>query len=512
MTRPWVGIFICSFTLLAVTRAGAQPRSGGAQAEPEGALLQLRLPGELALRQSAMTTLPLEVTPGSRTMPPSLGQNLWFESWIRMRPRLSIGPRFRVQFSFDLARAVIADQPAAGVSIEREPRTETLPYGALDLRTGYLEWDAPVGLFRVGQQGFTWGLGMLANDGEQRPLFGDYRHGDLVERVAFATRPMGPHSSIVTAVAGDLVYRDRVTRLDRGDVAVQGVLSLFYQHHACVERCEERRVGALLSYRDLSFGNGRMLRVWAADLAARWRWPTPDGSGEVFAGVEAALVAGRTDAAETSLQRTHEVLQFGALAELGIARPGRYRVVLEGGYSSGDRNPLDGRQGRFTFNPSHRVGLLLFPEVLQWQVARSAEIARDPELAARPANGASLLTTQGGVANAAYLYPQGQVQLGPYLDLRAAMVIGVSSSDVVDPSAVQRYGEARNYRGGDASRRDLGLEVDLGLEARYPLEQGLVVQGGVQGAVLFPGRALDAAMGQPMPRMGLLTARVGLSF
>ena len=90
--------------------------------------------------------------------------------------------------------------------------------------------------------------------------------------------------------------------------------------------------------------------------------------------------------------------------------------------------------------------------------------------------------------------------------------IGVSSSDVVDPSAVQRYGEARNYRGGDASRRDLGLEVDLGLEARYPLEQGLVVQGGVQGAVLFPGRALDAAMGQPMPRMGLLTARVGLSF
>ncbi len=485
------------------------PRTAPAE---EGELIHGAIPGELQLRYTAMSALPLDVTPGSTRMPAALGQNQWVETWIRFRPWVQFGARLRVVFQVDLARTVVPDAPTQFVGLAHEPRNDTFPYGPVDLRWGYVEWDSPVGVFRLGQQGFTWGLGVLANDGDRRPLFGDYRHGDIVERIAFATRPGGRHSNVVAAIAGDLVYRDRTTRLVDGDIALQGVASVFYQHHACTADCERKRVGALAVLRDVSFADGSTLQVFVADLLARWHWPTPDRTGRVFAGAEVALIAGTTNAARTLYVDEHRVLQFGAAAELGVERPGRYRVALEGGWASGDRNPLDARQRRFHFNPSHRVGLILFPEVMHWQTARSAEIARDPDLAARPPYGASLLPTQGGVAGAAYLYPNVRLNLSRFLELRGAAVVGVSTTDLVDPTSVLRYGEARNYRGGDSARRDLGLELDLGLDAEVPLSREIRFQGGIQGGVFFPGRAMDDRFGAALPRIVMGMARAGLLF
>jgi len=459
-----------------------------------------------------MSTLPLDTTPGSTRMPNTLGQQQWVETWIRFRPWVQFGRRLRVVFQVDLARAIVPDAPTQFLSAAHEPRADTFPYGPVDLRWGYVEWDSPVGMFRLGQQGFTWGLGVLANDGDQRPLFGDYRHGDIVERIAFATRPGGRHSHVVAAIAGDLVYRDRTTRLVDGDIALQGVASVFYQHHACTTDCERKRVGALAVWRDVSFADGSTLQVFVGDLLARWHWPTPNRTGRIFAGAELALIAGTTNAARNLYVDRHDVLQMGAAAELGMERPGHYRIALEGGWTSGDRNPLDTQQRRFHFNPAHRVGLILFPEVMHWQTARSAEIARDPELAARPPFGTSLLPTQGGVAGAAYLYPNVRINLGRYLDLRGAAVVGVSTADLVDPTSVLRYGSARNYRGGDSTRRDLGVELDLGLDADVPLSPTIRFQGGLQGGVLFPGSALQDRLGVPMGRIVMGMARAGLIF
>ena len=492
--------------------APARTTATTAPAQEEGELIQGAIPGELQLRYTAMSALPLDVTPGSTVMPDRLGQHQWVETWIRFRPWVNFGRRLRVVFQIDLARAVIPDAPTQFVGLAHEPRSDTFPYGPVDLRWGYIQWDSPVGVFRLGQQGFTWGLGVLANDGDRRPLFGDYRAGDIVERVAFATRPGGRHSNVVAAIAGDLVYRDRTTRLVDGDIALQGLASVYYQHHACTQDCERKRVGALAVWRDVSFADGSYLRAFVGDLSARWHWPTPDRTGRVFAGAEVAVIAGTTDAARTVYVPRHDVLQVGAAAELGIERPGRFRVALEGGYTSGDRNPLDTQQRRFHFNPAHRVGLILFPEVMHWQTARSAEIARDPDLAARPPYGTALLPTQGGVAGAAYLYPNARVNLGRYVDLRGAAVVGVATSDVVDPTSVQRYGSARNYRGGESVRRDLGLELDLGVETDVPLSREVRLQGGVQAGVFFPGRAMDDRFGAPMGRVVMGMARFGLVF
>lgn len=486
-----------------------RPPAASPQAEsPFG----VAIPGEFRLRYSGLSDISLATSPGSTTMPDTLGQNQWFEAWIRLRPMFRFGERFKVNFSLDVTRTVVADNPAQFVPFVRDPRTEVLPFGVVDIRTGYIEWNSPVGFFRVGQQAFSWGLGILANSGEDMPTFGDYRMGDLVERVAFATRPGGASSNVVAAIAGDIVYRDRTTSLVDGDIALQAVLSVFWQDHTCTTRCDRRRVGGLLSYRDVSFGNGDTLGVFVADLLARWEWPTPDRTGRVWAGMEIAGIFGSTDAARTQYFDSHSIEQLGVVAELGMAREGKFRVSLEGGWASGDRNPVDGAQRRMTFNPSHRVGLVLFPEVINWQTARSAAIAVDPGITGRPARGANLLTSSGGVTGAAYLYPTAQVFLGRYLDLRGGLVIAMASSDWVDPISVQRYGTARNYRGGDATRRDLGLELDLGVNASFPLRGGVRIEGGVQGGVLFPGRAFADASGALMAPVAMGVARLGLSF
>ena len=480
--------------------------------DAEGPLLRIEIPGEVQLRYLALTDIPLATTPGRLDQAPSLGQNLFFESWLRLRPQVSIGERFRVVFEVDVARAVVPDNAAVDVGLAREPRGDTFPYGGVDLRQGYVEWESPVGVFRLGQQGFTWGLGVVANDGGRAPVFGDYRYGDLVERVAFATRPAGRSSNVVVALAGDLVYRDRVVTLADGDLAIQGVAAAYYQDHSCRADCDRRRIGALMTYRDVSFREGDFLRVLVGDVFAHWDWPTPDRTGKVFAGVEFALIDGSTNAARTPYVDTHDVLQFGGAARLGIERPNRYRFTLEGGYASGDRNPVDALQQRLTLNPSHRVGLILFPELIAWETARSAAIAGDPALVARGANGRRLLPSNGGVVGAAYLYPTAVVNLGRFLDLRAGAVLGVATSDWVDPTSVQIYGTARNFRGGDATKRDLGLELDLGINGRFPLPGNVTLTGGLQGGVLFAGRAFDDAAGRGLGRVGMATARLGMEF
>ncbi|MBI5515316.1 MAG: hypothetical protein HY909_16175 [Deltaproteobacteria bacterium] len=488
-----------------------QPR---ALATPSGGpTVTLRLPGELQLRFNALTDIPLQTTPGRTDQSTVLGQNLWAEHWFRFRPTLSIGERFRVLSAFDIARLVLAEAYPQDVGLSREQRLELLPVNLFDLRQLYVEWESPVGLLRVGQQGFTSGLGMLANDGDRTPLFGDYRQGDLVERVAFATRPFGRQTDLTVAVAGDLIYRDRVASLAAGDIALQGVLAMFYQDHACRARCDRRRVGGYVAWRDITYRQDLgTLGVAVGDLYARWEWPQPDHLGRVFAGLELAGLLGSTDVARTQFIDHHRIVQFGAVAEVGFERDERYRVALEGGYASGDSNPVDGAQRRFTFNPSYRVGMILFPEVVAWQTARSASIASDPNLLGRPTHGAFLLPSSGGVTGAMYLYPQASFNLSRHLEVRGAMVVAMASTDWVDPVSVQLVGSARNFRGGDASRRDLGVELDLGLLGDYELARGVSLQGGLQGGVLFPGRAFDDAAGNPMQRVAMVQARMGLKF
>ena len=105
---------------------------------------------------------------------------------------------------------------------------------------------------------------------------------------------------------------------------------------------------------------------------------------------------------------------------------GKLVALVEGGYASGDANPYDGTIKRFTFDPNHQVGLLMFPYVLHFHTARGATNAQDPGLLARPLPGSRFLASKGGVFGASYLNPVVVFRPRGDLDLKAGAVIAVS--------------------------------------------------------------------------------------
>jgi hypothetical protein len=138
----------------------------------------------------------------------------------------------------------------------------------------------------------------------------------------------------------------------------------------------------------------------------------------------------------------------------------------------------------------------------------------DPLLsnAARPTPGVDLLPTNGGVSGAQYVNPTAIFRPRPWLDLKGGAIVAQSTSDVVDPYRLATRGSYQNYRGGDARKKDLGLELDAGFEARIPLEYDLLAQVGAQAGLLFPGSALDNAAGERLPVQWIAVGRLGLQF
>lgn len=511
-------------------------------ARSQGLLFRASINGEWHLRAWFNPELPLPTAPGQRT-PTTLGQTHYAEQWFRLRPWMTIGDFFAVRANLDLTRSIILGDSTRQVELSRDSRSTILSpftHAIADLRALYVEWTSRLGVLRAGQQQSQWGFGIVANDGDRMPVFGDYRNGDIVERIAFATRPGGARSPLVVALAGDLVFRDRLAslltyevpvevgnppyasaidveqptrRTMGGDWAWQAILSAFYQDPSCRERCERKRVGAYLVYRGQTNRLGDALMAGFGDVFARWEWPTPDGAAKVFAGVEWALAAGHTTFVRNAFRPDgHDVFQHGGAAQFGFEREGSYRVVFEGGYASGDSDPQDGVQQRFTFNPAHRVGLILFPEVMAWHTARSATISADPRVVGSAPRGAELLPSSGAVTNAAYLYPTATFQLARWLDVRTGAVIAVSTSDFVDPVRTTIYGTAQNYRGGNPYARDLGAELDLGFNGRHTLPGDVKLLWGLQGAMFLPGHAWDDGAGNPLPNRWLGVVRVGAEY
>jgi hypothetical protein len=389
-----------------------------------------------------------------------------------------------------------------------------------------MDWTTPIGLLRVGQVGNNWGMGILANNGDRPMLFGDYRFGSIVERIAFATRPAGKNSPFVVAIAGDAVLQDATSKWSAGDRTYQAVLSAYYEK-------EQTQLGFFgvrrwHNVRDEVPGqDGGKLYVWVADVAGKHAFKlAEDVYG--YGGFEIAHIRGKTTAIRSTPEfNEQDVRSWGAAAQLGVVKRGKHAprmggpatygqlvAQLEGGYASGDANPYDGVVKRFTFDPNHQVGLVMFPYVMHFQTARAATNAADPSLLARPLPGSRFLASNGGVFGATYLNPV--VVFRPFadLDLKAGAVVAVASSDVVDPyrTTVSGTGGDQNYRGGSPKSRDLGLELDAGVEWRYRIPNAVTLQIGAQAGVFFPGRAFDDAKGNRAPTQSVVQGRFGVQF
>jgi hypothetical protein len=492
--------------------------------EPDAELLRINLHGEYQLRAAVLSDLPLAAFRGDPSTA-SLGQEYRVYHWLRITPRVMFRDSFELVGQIDVPRGFFLGNKTVFVDSADEPLDDRNPLEA-DPRWLYLQYNSPIGVFRLGQQPSHWGLGILANDGDHPSLFGDYSGGARVERLMFATRPAGKDSPFTVAVAGDLVFKDMAADLRDDEIALQGVLAAYYA---------DRRDNLLGFYgvyrhqeRDAESLPGRAfdetLDLVALDSAGRVNARIPGTSGHVFGEYEVAYLLGSTNLVRTLEQTRNDerediralgaVTRFGAVLTSGTGdeRWGRLVAQLEWGWATGDANPYDGVQRRFRFDPNYNVGLILFDEVLAWKTARAANTASDPGLALRPNPGADQLPSNGGIFGATYLYPTLVVRPVPELDLKVAALIAQTTADFVDPAIVGIRGRFRNYDGGDSRSHDLGVELDGGVEYRLPLDYGLTLELGGQAGIFFPGNAFVDAQGERLPTQYLAMLRLGLQY
>lgn len=501
------------------------------------------LHGEYALRFRVMRDLRLE-NPVRDTSPEAktLGQNAYLYHWLRLRPRIDIDDTAAIVAQVDVPRGLFVGDTTRYVTAARDDYADPNWYD-VHPRELYVEVKTPIGLFRAGQQLGHWGLGLLANDGDHPQMFGDTNRGSITERLLFATRPFGPTSPFLLVAAGDLVFEDNTADLLEGEFAVQGVLAAVY-------RVDDAEIGlygvarhqwrAQDEFTQTPFTE--KLTVGVLDAFGKYRSKVPGTEWYLQGSAEAALIFGSTDIIRTSygnrvdptrLPDDENILSFGSAVVLSLVHatteplseadrtraltvfPKRYGDMafeVEWGYASGDANPYDGTTHRFTFDPNHNVGLVLFDHTLAWKTARSATIAQDPRIVNRPPPGLDRLPSNGGVFGATYVNPRAVVRPKEWIDLKLGFVFAQSTTDVVDPYQAGALGSIRNYDGGDSHSRDLGIEIDTGFDLRIPLDERVKLEVGAEGGILFPGHAFDDAIGRGPGTQYLLNNKLGLAF
>lgn len=510
---------------------------------PDPTRATFSLQGEYQLRYRALSALRLEAPP-SVPSETRLGQHQYITHWLRLSPRFHYKDKASIIAQIDVVRGLLAGDTTRYVDQVRDARN-ALAWYEVHPRYLYLEVPTEIGVFRLGQQGAHWGMGLVVNDGDHPTLFGDPERGSLVERVLFAATPMGRSAPLVVTVAGDLVFEDNAADLlgndvegqdgGAGDRAFQAVASALWRERrgeigiytALRRQTRERRVRGSPAWFT------EALTAGIVDVTGKFNAQVPgDGGAHVYGQIEAAMILGSAtftprDAAQApgpGAERAQRAVRaFGGAATLGAVhvagragRPderwGRVVTEIEAGYTSGDDDPTDGVSRRFTFDPSHNVGLLLFDHVLAWKTARLATIFElEAERAgAAPGPGLRALPSKGGIFGAAYVNPRVVVRPARWLDLKAGAVIAHTTADPVDPYRVAAFDLLANYDGGDVRRRDLGVELDLGVDARVAMGRLVTIQLGTEAGVFFPGGAFNDAAGTSLSDQFLIALKLGV--
>jgi hypothetical protein len=507
---------------------------------PEEGLIRLQIHGEYELRLDRMQSFPLDPTETTLLAKPgavsdSLGQNTWLEHWFRITPRFEIGQTLALVGQMDVLTGEVMGDVAHDVWADQTPRDSLNGLNNVQPRWLYLDWLTPIGLVRAGQQPNHWGMGLVANDGDHAPLFGDYRYGSIGDGLLFGTKPLGKDGPLTVAITGQYVFKDPTVVLSRGDRAVQGAIAAYLEDGL-------NKLGVYAVYRhqwndsftsaDPFFTYDERLNVGVLDAAGNFATPVVGEHAWLFGAAEAATILGTTNQIRTqaqSLSGTNtNIASYGGATQWGIVHVAADTVPTEGqpldwgdfvaqvelGYASGSADPYDTTQSRFTFDPNHKVGLVLFDEVMRFQTARAAVAAQDPHLtnAQRVTPGVNLLASNGGVFGAEYINPTAIVRPRPWLDLKGGVVLAQTTADYVDPYRLAVSGSSVNYNGGNPARHDLGVELDGGFEARATTEYGLRLHAGAQAGVLIPGGAFDDANGNRMQAPWIVIGRAGVAF
>jgi hypothetical protein len=461
------------------------------------------------------------------------GQGLLAPHRLRFLPRATLHQWLTMEADLQLAAGYLAvddpDPRFRDYSAARDSRSAAFGSGQdwgnqLLLRKLFVRLHTPVGQVIAGRMASHWGAGLLANGGDEDrpdwggPRFGDDRnYGDLVDRLLFATTPM----RLVTdadwanrwtlAFGAGLVERDEYIQWAAGDLAWEAAGALRYRHN-------RDEAGLYLAYRSLEDRQDETLAVWVLDLFARSARRI--GDLEVAGVAEGVWVTGETTLARNNaFTGTLEVQQLGGIVRASaVFLPWGAGADVELGYASGDSNPNDGTVRDFRLDVNYNPSLVLFEELRAAESVAAAANASDPERVGYPAGAVRFLPSQGAVSNAIYIRPTLRVKppgLFPWGDVtaRVALLYAVAEEDVVDPYASSLAGGvAVNHQGGEGGERDLGFEIDVGIDIHGQIDRWVAIAGTVQYGRLFPGAAFDNAGGVAHPPVDVWFARLAVQW
>jgi len=428
---------------------------------------------------------------------------------LRLGPELGFGKQVRLVSQVDLFDGhLFGDTSPDGKELLLVPQDENHGFDSLLLRKLYLQWESPIGLVQVGQDASHWGLGLLANAGEEDGPFSDSRGGDLVERVLFATAPGAWFSDspaarrLVLALAADAVFRDDNADWMEGDRAYQAVAAAYYKDDDLfagvygawrTQKDRELYVESWEQYvTPLSIElPGDELDVYATDLFLRYRLGFDEGALELAA--EGALVFGTTSRGRNdNSPKQLDVLQGGAAALLRVELDAiGIAAEMRTGYASGDRNAADGKATGFRFDPGYRVGMILFDDVLSALSAHSAQRLLDDR--AVPPSGARFLPTNGAVTNTFFLAPEVEYRPWRPLVLAVGALWAMAPAGLADPynTNAANGGYLLNPYGVDPGSDQLGYEVDGGIWIIPVDTEAVELSLAAQGGMFVPGQALS---------------------
>jgi len=386
----------------------------------------------------------------------------------------------------------------------------------------YGEVFLPFGLLRIGRQPVTDGAGINLHDGGRHNRWGVSKYSASADRFLFATKiseafrmmkqgqnyvpDRSMDDGVFIGLAYDMVVQDDLTI--GGDDLHQVAGSVIWKakeptwfgwdwDHFLFQVTVGGRFGDEFDTQVLSIP--AVLDFAVGRWAFRGEFATIFGNTtEVSEGMQALREA---DAAKRVI-KNQDILGFGARAVLD-ATFGPVTATLEFDYASGDADPRDETAfTSFSFSRDRNVGLLLFEHILAFETARSAAVGIE-NLANVGAASFPLteLASDGRFQNGIVFFPQVLYKPWDVLGLRFGTMFAWSAEPVVDSimSLLNEDGDhitddAVNWHGGKPGRY-YGTELDLQVEFDW---KGHFLWT-VEGAVLFPGDALQDESGDAVP-------------
>lgn len=413
------------------------------------------------------------------------------------------------EFRFDVQADVLSGHFTSSLENELLTYDPLQPSGtAIDtngqhLRKASAEITTFAGKILGGRTVNAWGLGVLAQSGVRDPMqFGFKRTGHYVTRLAYSVMPavwwMGDRARqdapFVVGFAYDwLAYDDRVQRRD-GDSGNNMIVTAGWFG-------KDFEAGFFGVRRTQTNDKGLDTNAWVADVHVRGTIET-DG-WKLGMATEWAFVVGETEVARNVTNPDSiDVKQFGGVVRFDIEKDwfvGR----LEGGYASGDSRPYDDTLHSFTFPSDYRVGIALFGEYQRRLTAVAAYHAADPRFSGEPPVGFDEVPSRGAVTQAMYLHPVLGVRPIENLTVLAGAVLARAPEDASDAYRTGLAGGVATGPNGATRKRNLGLELDMGVRYQQPIGAGISVEGRFDFGVVFPGEVFDDAQGNEAEAFGV---------